>query len=916
MNVLKRMKIGKKIGVIVFAMLVPIALLAGLYASTAWHELGRIQRQADGLPYVDQARTIMQAVGDHRAATTMIKEGNASASSKVDDARARADKAFETLAGLIAEDGDRFKARDAIEKMASDWKAIESGWQTTSTETNQEQHAAVIKQAYNLFPMIGDASGLKLDSNPETYYLMDIVVLRAPRLVSAMLEARGLAVVAAGNDTTPIEIHDKIVVAAGQATTEVRRLGTSVDGLERVDPQNGAAVRKIVDDLDAAATAFEKIAIQATETNVPKADVRSAATAAVDKGYELFDATGPMLDEQYDEDLHVLKLKLALSLGVAVVSVLAALAMAIFIQRVIVRSLNRAVTVFKAIGEGKLDSEIVIEAEDETGVVLRSLEQTQRTLKENLEAERARGEKERVLAAANARIKQALDSVSSPVLLADRDYNIIYMNGAIRKLFSEVDVEMRKVVPRFDPARMDGANMDIFHKNLSHQRRLLDALTGTHVSEHKIGSLTMKLTHTAVFDEQGQRIGTAMEWVNRTQEVAVEQEVAGIVEGALQGDLSNRIRKDGKAGFFAALATGMNSLLDNVGDLVRTIKAAAVEVQTGAEEISKGNTSLSQRTEEQASSLEETASSMEQMTSTVKQTADNAMQANQLAMAARTQAEKGGEVVGAAVSAMGGINASSRKIADIIGVIDEIAFQTNLLALNAAVEAARAGEQGRGFAVVASEVRNLAGRSATAAKEIKALIQDSVGKVEDGSKLVDESGRTLEEIVQAVKKVTDIVAEIAAASQEQSSGIEQVNRAVMQMDEVTQQNAALVEEAAAAAEAIVEQTQSLNRVIARYKLSDSARATAAPVAVVKPTVAVAPPAAAPKPVDKVAHKPAVKPMPKNVSSLERRSTQRPWTKPAAAPAPVAKATPAPAPAPKAATAAAVSLADDTDWHEF
>jgi methyl-accepting chemotaxis protein len=220
---------------------------------------------------------------------------------------------------------------------------------------------------------------------------------------------------------------------------------------------------------------------------------------------------------------------------------------------------------------------------------------------------------------------------------------------------------------------------------------------------------------------------------------------------------------------------------------------------------------------------------MEQMTSTVKQTADNAGQANQLALAARQQAEKGGAVVNTAVAAMGGINAASKKIADIIGVIDEIAFQTNLLALNAAVEAARAGEQGRGFAVVATEVRNLAGRSATAAKEIKALIQDSVAKVEEGSRLVDESGRTLEEIVNAVKKVTDIVAEIAAASREQSSGIEQVNKAVMQMDEGTQQNAALVEQAAAASQAIVEQAQSLNALVCAYRV-DLAESSTAPTA--------------------------------------------------------------------------------------
>jgi methyl-accepting chemotaxis protein len=302
-------------------------------------------------------------------------------------------------------------------------------------------------------------------------------------------------------------------------------------------------------------------------------------------------------------------------------------------------------------------------------------------------------------------------------------------------------------------------------------------------------------------------------------EIAVKQTQL-TVKAAIEGDLSARIPIGGKTGEIEALCRGVNAMLDNTVELVRRVQGAAAEVQTGAQEISRGNLNLSQRTEQQASSLEETASSMEEMTSTVKQTADNAGQANQLAMAARQQAEKGGAVVNSAITAMGGINAASKKIADIIGVIDEIAFQTNLLALNAAVEAARAGEQGRGFAVVATEVRNLAGRSATAAKEIKALIHDSVARVDAGSRLVDESGRTLEDIVSAVKKVTDIVAEIAAASREQSVGIEQVNKAVMQMDQTTQQNAALVEEASAASEAIVEQAEALNVMIARYKIDD------------------------------------------------------------------------------------------------
>jgi methyl-accepting chemotaxis protein len=295
-------------------------------------------------------------------------------------------------------------------------------------------------------------------------------------------------------------------------------------------------------------------------------------------------------------------------------------------------------------------------------------------------------------------------------------------------------------------------------------------------------------------------------------------ETRAAVDAATDGDLTRRIAIGDKTGELKTLSEGVNSLIDLLASLVLQIRDTAGDVLVGVREISDGNNHLSHRTSEQAASLEETASSMEEMAQTVRQTADNANHANQLAIAAQTQAEKGGSVVSAAVRAMSTINGASSKIADIIGVIDSIAFQTNLLALNAAVEAARAGDQGRGFAVVAAEVRNLAGRSATAAKEIKILIEESVTRVAEGSQLVDESGRALHEIVAAVKKVTDIVAEIAAASNEQSSGIDQVNRAVVQMDQVTQQNASLVEEAAAASTAIVERVNTLNELISRYNL--------------------------------------------------------------------------------------------------
>ena len=296
-----------------------------------------------------------------------------------------------------------------------------------------------------------------------------------------------------------------------------------------------------------------------------------------------------------------------------------------------------------------------------------------------------------------------------------------------------------------------------------------------------------------------------------------------VAKAVAAGDLRERIEvsSNDETGQLLAALHDMNASLKQI---VTKVRGGAETISVASNEIAQGNMDLSQRTEQQASALEETASSMEELTSTVKQNADNARQANQLAISACDVAIKGGDIVGRAVGTMASISASSKQIVDIIGVIDGIAFQTNILALNAAVEAARAGEQGRGFAVVASEVRNLAQRSASAAKEIKALIGGSVARVEAGSLLVNEAGTTMTDIVASVKRVMDIMAEISAASAEQGAGIEQINIAVTEMDTVTQQNAALVEEAAAAAQALQEQTVALNQVVSVFKLDGDAEA--------------------------------------------------------------------------------------------
>ncbi len=540
--------------------------------------------------------------------------------------------------------------------------------------------------------------------------------------------------------------------------------------------------------------------------------------------------------------------------------------MGLLIIRAITRPLGRAVDVFNSIAGGKYDNHIAVDHEDEIGKVLNAL----RTMQTKLGFDVA--ETQRV-ANENLRIKIGLDNVSTGVMIADSERKIIYVNKSVVDILSKAEADIRKQLPNFSAANLVGTNIDVFHKNPAHQAQLLSNLNGTHTAALTIGPRHMVVRASPVVNERNERLGAVAEWTDRTAEVAVEKDVAELVAAAAAGDFTRRLSTQGKEGFFLQLAEGINKLVETSergmtdvaevlsalaeGDLtkqmtgdyeglfaqlkdsanttssrlkeiVSQIREATDAINTASREIATGNADLSSRTESQASSLEETASSMDELTSTVKNNAENAKQANQLAQGASDIAVKGGEMVGEVVHTMSAISESSSKIADIISVIDGIAFQTNILALNAAVEAARAGEQGRGFAVVAGEVRNLAQRSAAAAKEIKQLINDSVGKVDAGYKVVEQAGSTMQEIVQSVKRVTDIMAEIAAASTQQSQGIEQVNTAVAQMDEMTQQNAALVEEAAAAAESLQDQADGLSRAVSVFKTGSGTGMVAAP----------------------------------------------------------------------------------------
>ncbi len=543
--------------------------------------------------------------------------------------------------------------------------------------------------------------------------------------------------------------------------------------------------------------------------------------------------------------------------GVLIVSgILLVLWLSFSLLNSIVRRLKDTINHFGQIAQGNYNTLIDIRGRDEISKVMAALKAMQIKLGFDVaEAKRIADE--------NLHIKVALDNVSTGVILADNDRNIVYVNKSVVSMFGKAEDYIREQLPNFSVVNLVGTNLDSFHKIFKHQLLHSDSATGSSTVDVSMAGSSMEVVVTPVITTEGKTIGSVAEWLDRTAEVLVEEEVAIILVAAVMGDFSKRIVMKGKVGFFRELSESINQLMqttecaineatrvfkvlshgdlgvkitnpytgtlgelkadantmvDDLNNIIGQIKIVAESIHTAAKEIATGNTSLSRRTEEQAASLEQTSASMKELISIVQQNSANAKHAGELAVSASDTAGKGVMAIGQVVKMMEGINESSRKVVEIISVIDSIAFQTNILALNAAVEAARAGEQGRGFAVVAGEVRSLAQRVVSAAAEIKSLIGESVEKVEDGGQLVTQTGRTIEDIANSIHGVTAIMSKISAASVKQTSGIEQVNLSLGQMDEVTQKNAALVKQAAAATDSLEEQTQHLTVTVAHFKM--------------------------------------------------------------------------------------------------
>ena len=898
LNIFSKMKIWQKllfVGVIFFLLIAGLA--ADIYSITD-KSISFTEKEKLGVEYVASIRNVMQNMPQHRGMSAAYLNGNTSLKQKIIAKRADVDADFVALKAIDDRLGSELKSTLELSKIIDIWDQLKQETFQLSAKESFSRHTSLLGSVIALNIEVGNNSNLVLDPEIDSFYVMDLVINRVLQLTESMGQVRGLGAGVIAKKSMTAAQKERLIKLSVLNEGLIDGINLAMKSAYKANPEIKSKLSSYSDSAAKALVGFNKklnkvLAGRFNELN--STEFFSDGTDAISSTFALYDAALPVLNDLLEERTAELVENEIMVLVLILIGVLIACAFGFLISKDILGVLKQTNEEFGYLSENQFKRDIDILRYDEFGDLLRAMKVMQIKLGFSVNDSKATADD-------MMQIKVALDNVSSSVMMADNDNVIMYMNNAVTDLMKGAESDIKKDLPDFDAASLVGTCIDVFHKNPAHQQQLLKNMTASYTAQIEVGGRIFKLTANPVVNEAGLRLGTAVEWLDRTSEVAVEKEVETIVSSAKAGDLSQRLELSGKDGFFLQLSEGINEMIgvisssfedvarviramsegdltqkitddyegtyaeikndinatiDKLEDVIGQIVESSEFFKSTSEEIAAGNNNLSQRAEEQASTLEETASSMEELTGTVKNNADNAQQANQLAAGARTTAEKGGDVVKEAVIAMEEINNSSTKIAEIISVIDEIAFQTNLLALNASVEAARAGEQGRGFAVVATEVRNLAGRSATAAKEIKDLITDSAEKVENGSKLVNESGETLSEIVNGVKKVGDIISEIAAASSEQSAGIDQINKAVSQMDEMTQQNAALAEEASAASESSVSKAVDMVKLVEFFSTSSSSSV------VHDDAPAEASPAPAPR-SKAASHKARNKPAPRNM----------------------------------------------------
>lgn len=847
-SLIEASKMWQKFAFIGLIFLALSGMLFYLYLDNINVDIKAANSEREGAFSIPDVIKSIQIVQKHRGLNNAVLTGNNALQSQRDSTALEVSAALDTMQTNIKQHSN-WKLDSEIEKIKQGWLTVNAQRDSFNAEQSLAKHNELINDLQQLSDAVADRSGLSLSPDGPSYFLMKLATDSVLHWNLDFGLTRGLAVpIFNKKNATPV---DRAIIAARIDITSDRFDDVKQD-VDRLLEVSSIYTSTVAAKYREQATVYED-SVKILREQILNSDKISMdpqvffqkLSTAIDGNYALIHTIVKELENRTEQrSLEAKQHRLYVAVTSCIL-ILIVIALSWFIVNAMIRQIglepNVVMQFADQIAAGNLDANIELRQGD-NGSIAANLKTMVQKIRLNIE-ENAKTANE------NQRIRIALDNVSANVMMADNDRNIIYANTAVLDMLRNAERDIKKVLPTFNVANLIGSNIDQFHKNPSHQKSLLATFTSTYRTQIVVGPRTFSLIASPVFNDKGERLGSVVEWADRTIEVSIENEISNIVEHAVNGDFSTRLIEEGKIGFFKKLTIDMNRLLETSevglnevlrvlaaiarGDLTEKIereyfgtfgalKDACNEtsaklsqivndvinstdsLSNAASQVSSTSQSLSQAASEQAASVEETSASIEQMAAGINQNAENAKITDGIAGKAAKEATEGGEAVKHTVSAM-------KEIASKIGIIDDIAYQTNMLALNAAIEAARAGDHGKGFAVVATEVRKLAERSQVAAREIGDLASGSVQTAERAGVLIDE-------IVPGIGRTSDLVQEIAAASQEQSAGVGQINTAMNQMNQITQQNASSSEELAATAEEMTSQADQLLDLISFFNV--------------------------------------------------------------------------------------------------
>jgi len=852
-SLLNKLKISQKSLINTAILIVPLIVVTYVMI-TSMKEIGSdfAKKELLGSEYIKAIRGLFEYVPQYRGINNVFLNGDNSLRGKLIEKR----KQIEDAVDVIDKTNEKLGEELGVTLY---WKELKTKI-SKNIEINENADPQVkfnelsdlIKDIYSMVDEVANNSNLTLDPEIETFYLMDVFTQKAPHLIEFLGQTRG----GGSGILERNQITNQERTKFSGLLALIKDINHGLDeNLKNAFKKSKETEVKLKNDFIKAEQSVVKF-IEMTDKNIVNAEFNNnlevgenkldskeffnAGTEAISLVMVLYDKTIPAFEDLVHQRIDNLENKIWYTLMAVLGGLIIAVVFSYVINRSITGALSKTQDYFESISGGNLEREVIIDRKDEVGDLLASLKDMQQKLKQTL------GEA--------LRLKVALDNVSTNIMMADANRKVVYMNKAIKEMFRVAQSDIKKELSSFDVENILGSNIDMYHKNPDKQSRLLSSFTAEYKTTIQIGGRTFDLNVNPVINEKGERLGSAVQWLDKTEELKIEKEVENVVLAAANGDFAQRLDLAGKEGFMKVLSENINKLVETsevgLSDVVKVLGALAdgdltkkilneyhglfgelkdytnnsVEklskvigdvlnnaesVSSAATELSSTAQSMSQGSNEQAASVEQTTSSLEEMSASISQNTENAKITDGIATKTAKEAAEGGKAVNETVQAM-------RQIAEKITIIEEIAYQTNLLALNAAIEAARAGEHGKGFAVVASEVRKLAERSQVAAQEIGSLAGDSVD-------IAEKAGKLLNIIVPNIQKTADLIQEITAASEQQNSGVNQINGAMGQLDKVTQQNASAAEELAATSEELSGQAEHLQQTVSFFRIDEVVR---------------------------------------------------------------------------------------------